>query len=118
MNIELAWSAGFYDGEGCTGTVIVNKKAGYNNPCFVMAVKQVRIEPLIRFQKAVGRRIYGPYHRKRNDGYKSNPIHQWKANGSFAVEVYKKLKPYLSKPKVDQAETALGMIRKIKKARY
>lgn len=84
-----------------------------------MSVKQVQIEPLKRFCKAAnGGKVFGPY-----KGAKKNwsPIHIWRAHGKEAAKVYARLKPYLSKPKTDQAEAALktaGMLRKIKKVRY
>jgi hypothetical protein len=53
---ELAWAAGFFDGEGCFS---FTTKAGYG----AAAIGQVDRAPLERFQAAVGGlgKIYGPY---------------------------------------------------------
>jgi hypothetical protein len=49
--IELAWAAGFYDGEGCIYCHHYGNKEKFV-PRF--SVSQNRKEPLFRFQKAVG----------------------------------------------------------------
>lgn len=111
--LDLAWAAGFFDGEGHSRYIIANKKLGRNDTYFVMSVKQVELSPLKRFCEAVkGGKIYGPYTRNKGNG---RPIHQWNANGKMALDIFNRLRPYLSKPKVVQANSALRMIRKITK---
>lgn len=47
---EIAWCAGFFDGEG-TFWCAVSKKGG--NPMISMRVPQKELGPLVRFQKAI-----------------------------------------------------------------
>lgn len=68
---ELAWAAGFFDGEGCFSYV---KTARYG----VATISQTSPEPLQRFQRAVGGlgKIYGPYEQKAHrDRWSRKP--QW-----------------------------------------
>lgn len=86
---ELAWAAGFFDGEGCTGRS--SKRAlGMR-----VSVSQRRIEPLERFRQVVGvGRIYGPGTRQ---------CYQWVAcSHSDVVTTIARLWPYLSLPKKEQ----------------
>lgn len=56
---ELAWAAGFFDGEGCTTYDVQHR--------LKVQIGQIDREVLDRFQRAVGGvgRIYGPYPTKR-----------------------------------------------------
>jgi len=68
---ELAWAAGFFDGEGCFSYV---KTTRYG----VATINQIWLEPLQRFQRAVGGlgKIYGPYEQKAHrDKWRRKP--QW-----------------------------------------
>ena len=71
---ELAWAAGFFDGEGCFS---FTAKAGYAT----VAVGQVERAPLERFQKAVGGlgTIYGPYFKLYPGRMSKQPWHQYRA---------------------------------------
>lgn len=97
---ELAWAAGFFDGEGHTGMrVPTGRDYGY----VVMNMAQTEREPLERFQAAVGAGyIYGPYGRKN---HKHRPVWKWQANGWDARRVLAQLSEYLSRPKYEQAVT-------------
>lgn len=67
---ELAWAAGFFDGEGSFSWT--------NTAAFGCAViNQARKEPLERFQRAVGGlgKIYGPYKPRHKDRWSRKP--QW-----------------------------------------
>jgi hypothetical protein len=94
---ELAWAAGFYDGEGCT---YMNKQ----RPS--MTIAQGTKEPLERFVRAVGfGRIYGPYK------YSTNRQPHWVLyiNGEKpVVETFEKLKPWLCSIKRRQAEDVIA----------
>jgi hypothetical protein len=59
---ELAWAAGFFDGEGCFSWT---QKAAWG----CAAIGQTNRESLERFQRAVGGigKIYGPYDFRRKD---------------------------------------------------
>lgn len=60
--IEAAWAAGFYDGEGCCKS---SKSRGYGGQSYInlaLSITQYHSEVLERFCKAVGvGRVYGPY---------------------------------------------------------
>jgi len=61
---ELAWAAGFFDGEGCS-----SNRRHKEHPSYVgvtVCIGQSNRKPLERFQKAVGGlgRIGGPYFKK------------------------------------------------------
>lgn len=98
MDNELAWAAGFFDGEGSIGVIrrdgTLHVQIGQNDP-----------RPLDRFARAVGtgqvRGPYGPYLPGRKP--------QWKftAYGVEAAAVMDRLMPYLSGPKQEQYRRAL-----------
>ncbi len=113
MSTELAWAAGFFDGEG---SVFVSRQKHVRHaaepgrtpgkvypvtsPC--VSVSQVEPEPLARFARAVGgRKPTGPY---KPRGPRSNPYYRWDAVGRPSVHrVLSLLWPYLSEPKRRQA---------------
>lgn len=84
---ELAWAAGFFDGEGC-----IRLARGYPN----LHLGQTDRRPLDRFRAAVGGgNVTGPYD-KRN----SRPMFQWTCYTREEVErIVNLLWPYLSEPK-------------------
>lgn len=100
--LELAWAAGFFDGEGCSKHYMT------------LSVGQKDRRPLDRFAAAVGYgNVTGPYlhgHKKNGD-----PIycHHWEVSGQKAVAVLRKLWPYLSEPKREQIKS-LPSVFKIK----
>ncbi len=54
---ELAWAAGFFDGEGH-----VRFASSGKGPYITLEIKQVAADPLHRFQRAIGAgRVNGPY---------------------------------------------------------
>jgi len=108
---QLAWAAGFYDGEGCTSlrrSRYVSDRGLrrlYLTP--ILSVGQVRLEPLIRFQEAVEGFgvVSGPVAR-------SNPKHQpqyrwvcspWRDTQAVIAMLW----PFLSGPKREQAARIL-----------
>lgn len=103
--IELAWAAGFYDGEGSSKKINyhyktkkgIKKKPSQN---IVMSVSQTDLEPLKRFKKAVNNigHINGPY----QYGSNKRPYWIWSASCASAQQVFKLLKPYLSSIKKKQ----------------
>jgi hypothetical protein len=82
---ELAWAAGFFEGEGwvtwnTTGTLRIACSQSYG------------MYELERFLSAVGYgRIYGPYNTA-----KGRVRHDWGANAEEAVAVIEMLRPYLT----------------------
>jgi hypothetical protein len=106
-DIELAWAAGFYDGEGSSKAIYYHyktKKGKARNPSrnVCMSVSQCELAPLERFKKAVNNlgHINGPYHYKAQ----KRPYWIWSSSCASAKEVFKKLKPYLSQAKKLQYE--------------
>lgn len=94
--LELAWAAGFFDGEGCT-TLGQIKKLAFGAPKTYLypklTVSQKDPRPLARFVEAVGEG------RLRGQGQR---IHNWSVMGAKAHVVMSKLYPYLSAPKREQ----------------
>jgi hypothetical protein len=89
---ELAWAAGFFDGEGWTGL---------RGPTTVgMSVTQMELQPLVRFHNAVGvGTIYG---RGTRGGW------IWQAgNWADSQAAVAKLWRFMSEPKRAQAHAAL-----------
>jgi hypothetical protein len=105
-DLELAWAAGFFDGEG---SVYLNRKRAIggttgreyiiHSPC--LSVAQVDPRPLARFALAVGgRKPGGPYQPRTA---KSNAYYRWDAMGRPSVHrIGLLLWPHLSEPKREQ----------------
>ena len=109
---ELAWAAGFFDGEGHTR----GKPGANNTKCCELQVGQKTTECLSRLMKAVGGvgTIGGPYHRKY-------PVYFWYLTRTSDVDkTLTLLWPYLSSAKKNQATCAgfvLGVVRQPKNGR-
>jgi len=100
---EVIWAAGFFDGEGTTGT---RSQRGRTYLC--LQVAQCDRRPLDRFVAALGLgKVYGPY---ANPGFskKTRPIHKVAILGRAAHEALDMLKPFLTETKLEQAELALA----------
>lgn len=100
---ELAWAAGFFDGEGTTGV-----KTG-KRPAPQAHLSQTDKRPLERFQKAVFGCgiILGPYSRPQYPNRK--PYWTWSVQNFEEVQaVVAALWTFLSEPKRDQARIALA----------
>lgn len=94
-DIELAWAAGFFDGEG--SSYFVNGK--YPN----ISISQTDPRVLERFQRAVGGvgGVYGPYKNTHK------PVYQYNASHRKAVEAMNKILPFLGEIKTEQWEKAV-----------
>lgn len=100
VQTELAWAAGFFDGEGS----IVYKTQHYTTvrgvertyPALVLSVSQTDDRPLYRFKTAVEiGNVIGPY---RNGGSSVNkPLYYWRVEGKQVAQVWRKLLPYLAR---------------------
>lgn len=93
--VELAWAAGFFDGEGSTSLAEGRKPK--------LTIAQKYPECLERFRLAVGTgSIHGPYYPPSNDGHQ---IYRFQIQrGQDVLDVLHKLWPYLSVHKKEQAE--------------
>lgn len=108
MSTELAWAAGFYDGEGCLTTLRYRgRQNGYTQPQMMLA--QVELQPLQRFLAAVeAGRIKGPY-----GPHKGQKQPQWRwtvCSRGDVKHVLEVLWPYLSDPKKEQALRAWPLL--------
>lgn len=101
--IELAWAAGFFDGEGYVG-VYYDRRAALPKPKLQVSINQVNPEHLHRFRAAVGRlgNLTGPY----KNG-KWQPHFTYTAYGTAGITVMEMLAPYLTGEKVDNFEGAM-----------
>jgi len=103
VDTELAWAAGFFDGEGC---VSVSRTLATAEPVIQLSVSQVQREPLDRFAAAVGvGKVYGPYTKKSKP--RAKPCYQWSITGSDADAVFERLRPHLCAPKIEKYEHLL-----------
>ena len=101
QNEELAWAAGFFDGEGC---VFVH--CGGKN--IAVEISQKARFVLDRFKTAIGciGNVHGPYRRGING--KILIIYHYRASGiERVVRIMNKLVPYLSPVKLEQYYSAV-----------
>lgn len=106
MNIEHAWAAGFWDGEGCVSVTYVN----HNRPRIVVQIAQTHREVLDRFQSALGYgNVLGPYPPRAKN---HNEYWVWRVEGvSHLNSIREALGPYLSSVKLKQMDYALEVRR-------
>ncbi len=114
---NLAWAAGFYDGEGSTASYHAytrvhmaknGKQSILSSDNISMGISQIDRRVLERFQSIVGGAgaINGPYKDKRPT---SSPIWAYRVSGVNNVrEILRKLWPWLGEVKKEQAEKALS----------
>lgn len=97
---ELAWAAGFFDGEGCT--VCANTDRGCRS--LQVAVGQVNRDNLRRFHAAIGGLGHLGPPRQHRPG---RPISRVAIYGSEARLALSRIWPYLGQEKQNQALSAL-----------
>jgi hypothetical protein len=106
---ELAWAAGFFDGEGNTACAVheSRKQATYFRAYAQIA--QVDRRALDRFKRVVrAGTICGPY-KNNNNG---SPYFTWRANKFSDVQrIYSELKPYLCVIKIKQFSQAIAKMK-------
>jgi hypothetical protein len=99
---ELAWAAGFFDGEGSTNLANPEK----SRPCDLQVqLGQKDRRPLDRFAAVLGGRVGGPYRDKQG-----NEAYRLTYGGMTARAVIEALFPYLSAPKREQAQAVFASI--------
>lgn len=96
---EIAWAAGFYDGEGCTSNSTASGRYRYLS----LQISQAEPTTLHRFWEAVGQigKVYGPYVREDRPGHHRRHW-RYQAHNRDALAVIELLLPYLSEPKREQ----------------
>lgn len=102
--VELAWAAGFFDGEGC---ICLHKqqplKSGRIKLALRVSVSQLDPRPLEKFHRIVG--FLGYIYRPASEA-KAKAC-QWNASTNQAYRVLSLLWPYLNEPKKEQAHQVL-----------
>jgi hypothetical protein len=112
---DLAWAAGFLDGEGyfsCTKTEYVRKKhaKGWRikaYPYFKIAAVQSDRQVLDKLKNIIGGSISGPYDYPPSAPYFSFCV------CTNALKIFKQLFPYLSTVKRQQGSKAMTKLKKL-----
>lgn len=102
--LELAWAAGFYDGEGSTITQVESRD---RRVTLQICVSQCDVGPLERFQRALGGigAIYGPTPRPKPQW---RPLYQFRINRfEHSQAAIAMLWRFLCEPKREQAAEAM-----------
>lgn len=100
---EVAWAAGFYEGEGCVTLITHRQKYSYLR----IKLPQVNREPLERLVDLFG---CGWISKKtmparKGDGIRSD-CHEWTVQGSHAERIIDVLYPWLSQKRRGQIDNA------------
>lgn len=109
---QLAWMAGFVDGEGCIHiSRCVNRRGGneWTSYQLILHVSQSTRPALARFAEAFGGTPGIEYR-------KGKPYWYWRVSGSVASETLKQLLPYLLVKKAE-AENAIAFQETLEAAR-
>lgn len=94
---ELAWAAGFFDGEGYTGVRYKPRSC-----TLYVDVSQTDPRPLYRLMKAIGGKVRGPYPRVGNQ----KGVYRWQGGDKGTAVALARMIPYLSEPKLEQYDRA------------
>lgn len=95
---EIAWAAGFFDGEGSIGAHYGRHK---KYPYPTLGIAQVDRRPLDRFAATVGiGNILGPYKHKTKPHH--SPFYEWHIEGKNVKAVLELLWPFISDPKKEK----------------
>lgn len=101
---DLAWAAGFVDGEGCIQTTVRMRSRNRRDYILGLYVGQVDPRPLYRLSELFGGVVYpkssGPTERR--------PMFMWRVTGSTAEATLRALLPFLL-VKREQADLALQL---------
>lgn len=104
-DIELAWAAGFFDGEGSV-SLHRDKRPG-RSPALHLDIEQVDARPLARFRVAIGQ--LGAITLRPARG-SSRPIYRVYMGHAASVAAITALWPYLSEPKREQIRAVVFAI--------
>lgn len=101
--LEVAWAAGFFEGEG---SVYFYRGSAKSSPHPILSLASTDEDVLRRFQRIVGRgKVYGPY----NKGAGTKPRFDWQT-GSYlnCAEIMRAFLPYLGERRRAKAIEVLG----------
>jgi hypothetical protein len=107
--IELAWAAGLFDGEGSVSWHWEGKrrKTGLRGHYPKLYVGNTDRRLLDRFFTAVGLgKVRGPYGRFGREGQEIKPMYHWTATHKQGREAAILLRPYLSPAKLEKVNEA------------
>jgi hypothetical protein len=92
---EIAWAAGFFEGEG---------SITHTDRDLQLLLKNTDRDMVARFAQIVYRGVvYGPYTSADRDGYRRKPYWMWVALGDAGHDVVDLLAPWLSRRRLEQA---------------
>ena len=106
VEAELAWAAGFFDGEGSTYFQLRKQQKGRQRQYgyLTLSLNQTDPETLERFRDAVGiGSVYGPYNQKKD---KWSPFWRYTIHNKDVDAVLTLLWPFLGTVKREQALAA------------
>ena len=95
---DLAWAAGFFDGEGYVTigrSVSKYKDKTYHGYYLRVGINHVAPEPLEKFDEMFGGGLKRNVVSNCNDGCNRKPRTQWQLQETKAIEFLKKIYPYL-----------------------
>jgi hypothetical protein len=98
--LEIAWAAGLFEGEGCfySGETDLRAQMGLSD-----------LDVLNRFDEIVGVGvIYGPYQYQYKDGFKRKRRWVWMATADDARVVFELLRPWLGKRRLARGREIFG----------
>jgi hypothetical protein len=105
---QLAWAAGFIDGEG-----YIRCRGESDSGTFCIHVAQTDKFVLHRLKKIFkGGKIYGPYSHKNKENHK--PYFVYSISSREAIKAFNKIRLFLSKVKRQQGDKALEEWRSLK----
>jgi len=118
-DLELAWAAGFFDGEGSIYVVHKKRCKGgttgkyYPNTGVELSISQIHPQPLERFLSAVKTgSMSGPYKPKKEN---HSPYWRWNTAGRpTTYKVVCLLWPFLSTPKREQIKRCWEELKRCK----
>ncbi len=103
---ELAWAAGFLDGEGNFGCSRLKRKFT-TSYVFNITAMQIDRRPLDRLASILGGSVTGPY---KSSGLGTKMPYSWTVGGfPRGQAVVAAMWSFMSEPKQEQARLALGM---------
>jgi hypothetical protein len=98
MTTDLAYLAGFLDGEGC---ICIRKLGDYERYDLFVEVSQVNPAPLFLFERQFGGRVFKM---RRHNEYRD--LCKWRVGSHDAARVLQKLRPFLV-VKAEEADLAI-----------
>ena len=105
---DIAWAAGFIDGEGCVSTPVRMRSRNRRDYSLALYVGQVDPRPLLRLRAYFGGEVVP--RTSRNGG---RPIFMWRVTGNTAEVALRVLLPFLM-VKEEQARLAIALRDRIK----